>query len=166
MMTRRVMGIDPGLMHCGWGVVDMRGNHMSYVACGRHSTKPGVALADRLLNLYDGLTSMMEQWAPDEVAVEHTFVNKDAVATLKLGHARAITLLVPRQLGIPVSEYAPNHVKKAVVGVGHAGKQQVQDMVKRLLPGANFKSPDAADALAIAICHGHQNPIMTGRVAG
>ncbi len=163
MLSRRVMGIDPGLMHCGWGVVDLRGNHMTYVACGRYSTKTGVDLADRLLDLYDGLRAIVDEWKPDEVAVEQTFVNKDAVATLKLGHARAITLLVPRQLGMPVAEYAPNHVKKSVVGVGHAGKEQVQAMVQRLLPGANFQSPDAADALAIAICHGHQNPIMTGR---
>ena len=159
----RVLGIDPGLRNLGWGVIDVAGSRLTHVANGIcHSTTGD--LADRLLSLHGQLTAVMRQWAPDAAAVEHTFVNKDAVATLKLGQARGIALLVPAQAGLTVGEYAPNAVKKTVVGVGHAAKQQVDHMVRLHLPGVVIAGPDAADALAIAICHAHHLQ-SSGRLA-
>jgi len=150
----RVMGIDPGLRNMGWGVIDVSGPRLIHVANGVcHSV--GDDLATRLLSLHVQLSEVLSRYAPDCAAVEQTFVNKDAVATLKLGHARAIALLVPAQAGLSVGEYAPNAVKKTVVGVGKAAKQQVEHMVRMQLPGALIAGPDAADALAIAICHAH-----------
>ncbi len=154
----RVIGIDPGLRNLGWGVIDVAGSRLSHVANGICHSAPGSDegdLADRLLSLYTQLTEVMRMYAPDTAAVEHTFVNKDAVATLKLGQARGIALLVPAQAGLRVGEYAPNAVKKTVVGVGHAAKVQVDHMVRLHLPGVVIAGPDAADALAIAICHAH-----------
>ena len=148
----RVIGFDPGLRRTGWGVVDVAGIRLSHVANGVCLSGEG-ALAERLARLYAEIERVIAGWQPDEAAVEHTFVNKDAAGTLKLGQARAISLLVPALRGIPVAEYAPNAVKKAVVGVGHADKLQVQHMVRRLLPGVGFDSADSADALAVAICH-------------
>lgn len=150
----RVMGIDPGLRNMGWGVIDVSGTRLSHVANGVCQSQ-GDDLAARLLSLYEQLTDVLARYAPDCAAVEQTFVSKDAVATLKLGHARAIALLVPAQAGLSVGEYAPNAVKKTVVGVGKAAKQQVDHMVRMQLPGADIAGPDAADALAIAICHAH-----------
>ena len=150
----RVLGIDPGLRNMGWGVVDFDGSRISHVANGIcHST--GKELAERLLTLHQQLTDIFHTYQPDQAAVEHTFVNKDGAGTLKLGQARGIALLVPAQYGVPVGEYAPNQVKKTVVGVGHADKGQIQHMVKMQLPGTVLNGPDAADALAIALCHGH-----------
>ncbi|WP_372886918.1 crossover junction endodeoxyribonuclease RuvC [Shimia sp.] len=150
----RILGIDPGLRNMGWGVIDSVGSRMSHVANGIcHSS--GGDLAVRLLSLHQQLTDVIARFAPEEAAVEHTFVNKDGVATLKLGQARGIALLVPAQAGLPVGEYAPNKVKKTVVGVGHAEKHQVEHMVKLQLPGVKIAGADAADALAIAICHAH-----------
>lgn len=152
--ARRVLGLDPGLRNLGWGVIDVRGARLSHVANGIcHSA--GDDLAARLLSLYDQLTAILALHRPDAAAVEQTFVNKDAVATLKLGQARGIALLVPAQAGLAVGEYAPNAVKKAVVGVGHAAKAQVDHMVRLHLPGVPLAGPDAADALAVAICHAH-----------
>ncbi len=148
----RILGIDPGLRNMGWGVIDVSGNRISHVANGICHSKAG-DLAPRLLSLHEQLTDIFATYQPDAAAVEQTFVNKDGVATLKLGQARAIALLVPAQAGVPIGEYAPNAVKKAVVGVGHAAKQQVEHMVKIQLPGVVLNGPDAADALAIAICH-------------
>lgn len=148
----RVIGFDPGLRRTGWGVVDVVGNRLTHVANGVCATEPG-ALAGRLADLYAAVEAVMLEHRPDQAAVEHTFVNKDAAGTLKLGQARAISLLVPARHGIPVGEYAPNAVKKAVVGVGHADKVQIQHMVKTLLPGVKLAGADAADALAVAICH-------------
>jgi len=148
----RVLGIDPGLRNLGWGVIDVEGVRLRHVANGTLHSQ-GQDLATRLLSLHVQLTDVLARMAPDCAAVEQTFVNKDAVATLKLGHARAIALLVPAQAGLTVGEYAPNAVKKAVVGVGKAAKVQVDHMVKMQLPGAVMDSPDAADALAVAICH-------------
>lgn len=148
----RILGIDPGLRNMGWGVIDVSGNRISHVANGICHSKAG-DLAPRLLSLHEQLTDIFATYEPDAAAVEQTFVNKDGVATLKLGQARAIALLVPAQAGVPIGEYAPNAVKKAVVGVGHAAKQQVEHMVKIQLPGVVLNGPDAADALAIAICH-------------
>jgi len=150
----RVLGIDPGLRNMGWGVIDVAGSRISHVANGIcHST--GDDLAMRLLSLYDQMTDIVARWAPTTAAVEQTFVNKDGVGTLKLGQARAIALLVPAQAGLAVGEYAPNKVKKTVVGVGHADKGQVEHMVKLQLPGVSLAGADAADALAIALCHAH-----------
>lgn len=150
----RVLGIDPGLRNMGWGVIDVVGSRISHVANGICHSE-GDNLADRLLSLHDQLTHVFETFDPDAAAVEETFVNKDATGTLKLGQARGIALLVPAQAGLKIGEYAPNAVKKAVVGVGHAQKEQVQHMVRLQLPGVQLAGPDAADALAIAICHAH-----------
>jgi crossover junction endodeoxyribonuclease RuvC len=150
----RVLGIDPGLRNLGWGVIEVSGSRLNHVANGIiHST--GDDLAVRLCSLYAALQAVLVEYAPDGAAVEQTFVNKDAVATLKLGQARGIALLVPAQAGLIVGEYAPNAVKKAVVGVGHADKAQVAHMVRHQLPGVTLAGPDAADALAVAICHAH-----------
>ncbi|WP_309667048.1 crossover junction endodeoxyribonuclease RuvC, partial [Tabrizicola sp.] len=134
----RVIGIDPGLRNLGWGVIDVAGARLSHVANGICRSSPGEGegdLAQRLLTLFDQLTAVFRVYAPEAAAVEHTFVNKDAVATLKLGQARGIALLVPAQFGLTVGEYAPNAVKKTVVGVGHAAKVQVDHMVRLQLPG-------------------------------
>ncbi len=133
----------------------LEGNRLKFVACGAVTTKSEWALAERLVQLHDGLRDVIAAHRPDVAAVEHTFVNKDPVATLKLGQARAIALLVPAQAGLEVAEYAPNQVKKSVVGVGHAEKDQVHAMVKVLLPQSTAETADAADALACAICHAH-----------
>lgn len=150
----RVLGIDPGLRNLGWGLIDVVGARLAHVANGVCHSEPG-DLSDRLLTLHTQLTEVLRRFAPDAAAVEHTFVNKDAVATLKLGQARGIALLVPAQFGLAVGEYAPNAVKKTVVGVGHAAKVQVDHMVRLHLPGVAIAGPDAADALAVAICHAH-----------
>jgi len=148
----RVIGFDPGLRRTGWGVVDVAGSRLSHVANGVCTSDRG-DLARRLAHLHVEIEAVMRAYRPDQAAVEHTFVNKDAAGTLKLGQARAISLLVPAQQGVPVAEYAPNAVKKAVVGVGHADKVQIQHMVRLLLPGVDLAGPDSADALAVAICH-------------
>lgn len=150
----RVLGIDPGLRNLGWGVIDVDGSRLSHVANGTlHSV--GTELPERLLSLFQQLGAILAQYAPDTAAVEQTFVNKDGAGTLKLGQARGIAVLAPAQYGIEVGEYAPNKVKKTVVGVGHASKDQIAHMVRMQLPGAVLTGPDAADALAIAICHAH-----------
>ncbi|MFT3938969.1 crossover junction endodeoxyribonuclease RuvC [Rhodopseudomonas palustris] len=151
----RILGIDPGLRRTGWGVVESEGNRLVYVACGTVEPRDTLPLAERLLAIHDGLTKVLAEHAPDEAAVEQTFVNKDGAATLKLGQARGVAMLVPAMRGLLVAEYAPNLVKKTVVGAGHADKTQIQMMLKILLPKADPKSADAADALAIAITHAH-----------
>lgn len=151
----RILGIDPGLRKTGWGLISAHGTKLSYIACGLVTSEGDADLASRLKQLHDGLAAVVREWEPDEVSVEETFVNKDAQATLKLGHARGVALLVPALAGLPVAEYGANQVKKTVVGVGHAEKAQVAAMVKVLLPKATPKSADAADALAIAIAHAH-----------
>jgi crossover junction endodeoxyribonuclease RuvC len=152
----RVIGIDPGLRNLGWGVIDVAGSRLSHVANGIcHSDGAEGNLAQRLVSLHAQLSEVLRTWAPEAAAVEHTFVNKDAVATLKLGQARGIALLVPGQFGLAVGEYAPNAVKKTVVGVGHAAKVQIDHMVRLQFPGVQIAGPDAADALAVAICHAH-----------
>jgi crossover junction endodeoxyribonuclease RuvC len=151
----RLMGLDPGLRHTGWGIVDVAGNRLRHVADGVVHSRDGRPLAERLVELYRALGDVIDRFAPDAAAVEETFVNKNAASTLKLGVARGVVLLAPAERGIPVHEYSANLIKKSVVGVGHADKQQVQMMVKRLLPGSELQTPDAADALAVAICHAH-----------
>ncbi len=156
MNVRRIIGIDPGLRRTGWGIVEMRGSRLTGLAHGVVTSDDALPLALRLVALHEGLSAVLDAHGPSEAAVEQTFVNRDAGATLKLGQARAIALLVPAQAGLPVHEYAPNHVKKTVVGVGHADKDQVILMVRMLLRGCDVTSADAADALAVAITHAHQ----------
>ncbi len=150
----RVMGLDPGLRALGWGVIDVSGSKLTHVANGVCKTSTG-DLGMRLVSLFDELSAVWARFSPEAAAVEQTFVNKDGAGTLKLGQARGIAMLVPARAGIAVGEYAPNAVKKAVVGVGHADKRQVEHMVRMQLPGVEIAGPDAADALAIAICHAH-----------
>lgn len=151
----RLIGFDPGLRHTGWGVIETDGNRLRYVADGTVRPPTEGDMASRLKAMHDGLAAVLAAYMPAEAAVEETFVNANPESTLKLGQARGVVLLAPALAGIPVAEYAPNRIKKAVVGTGHAGKQQVQMMVSRLLPGCRFSSADAADALAVAICHAH-----------
>ena len=153
--TIRIIGIDPGLRRTGWGVIETLGNSLKFVDSGTVTSDGDLDLASRLRQLYDGLSEVVHGFRPNEAAVEQTFVNKDAVATLKLGQARGIALLVPSLAGLQVAEYAPNAVKKAVIGVGHGDKEQIHMMLKVLMPRVKFKGSDAADALAIAICHAH-----------
>ncbi len=151
----RIIGIDPGLRQTGWGVVESLGNSLHFVASGTVTSDAKMNLASRLCQLHEGLSQVLHLYQPHEAAVEQTFVNKNAAATLKLGQARGIAMLVPARAGLPVSGYAPNAVKKAVIGAGHGDKHQIKLMVGMLLPKAQFDSDDAADALAIAICHIH-----------
>ena len=150
----RIIGLDPGLRNMGWGIVDVSGSKIIHVGNGVCSSKGG-ELAARLLDLHVQLTQVLNEYTPTTAAVEKTFVNKDGVATLKLGQARAICLLAPAQSGLDVAEYAPNTIKKVVVGVGHADKRQVEHMVRMQMPKVKFHSHDAIDALAIAMCHAH-----------
>ena len=151
----RILGIDPGLRRTGWGVIASEGNRLVFLACGSLATQDGAALATRLLAIHDGLRRVVDEHAPDEAAVEAPFVNKDASATLKLGQARGVAMLAPAIAGLPVAEYAPNLVKKTIIGVGHGEKAQIRMMISVLLPRADPKSHDAADALAIAVTHAH-----------
>src|SRR5215467_4362242 len=164
----RILGIDPGLRRTGWGVIESDGNRLVFVGCGSVEPQDGLPLSSRLLAIHEGLAAVLGDYQPVEAAVEQTFVNKDGVATLKLGQARGVAMLAPAMFGISVSEYAPNQVKKTVVGAGHADKTQIATMLKILLPKAEPKSPDAADALAIAITHAHhrQSAALRLRVVG
>lgn len=162
----RLLGLDPGLRHTGWGVVDVAGNRLSHVADGVVHSRDGEKLATRLVELFRQLNAVLDRFRPDEAAVEETFVNKNPASTLKLGVARGVVLLVPAERGLPVFEYSANLIKKSVVGVGHADKQQVEMMVRRLLPGAALEAPDAADALAVAICHAHHAATQRAWAAG
>jgi crossover junction endodeoxyribonuclease RuvC len=162
----RILGIDPGLRRTGWGVVEIAGNRLGFLGCGSVLTDDRAALAARLLTIYDGLMRILDQFRPDEAAVEATFVNKDATATLKLGQARGIAMVVPAKAGVPVAEYAPNLVKKSIVGAGHGDKAQVRMMIGVLLPKADPASDDAADALAVAVTHAHHRQSVVLKVAG
>ena len=161
----RILGIDPGLRRTGWGVVTCEGNRLGYVACGSVTTDDKAALAMRLVTIHEGLAQIVRKFAPDEAAVEATFVNRDAVATLKLGQARGIALLVPAQAGLAVAEYAPNLVKKTIIGAGHGEKHQIRMMIGVLLPRAAPQSEDAADALAIAVTHAHHRTSLVAASA-
>src|SRR4051812_48560799 len=166
-MTRpiRILGIDPGLRRTGWGVVEIEGNRLTFRACGSVATDDKATLSVRLLTIHDGLRRVVEEHTPDEAAVESTFVNKDASATLKLGQARGIAMLVPAISGISVAEYAPNLVKKTIIGAGHGEKAQIRMMLGVLLPKASPRTHDAADALAIAITHAHHRGSAILRIA-
>lgn len=161
----RIIGIDPGLRRTGWGIIETLGNSLRFVASGTVRSDEKADLAARLSQLFDGLEAIVHTHRPVEAAVENTFVNKDASATLKLGQARGIAMVVPARAGLKVAEYAPNAVKKTVIGVGHGDKKQIRTMVKVLMPRAEFDSDDAADALAIAICHAHHRLSPAWRLA-
>jgi crossover junction endodeoxyribonuclease RuvC len=151
----RIIGIDPGLRRTGWGVIDSDGVKLGFVACGSVVSDEAESLGARLRQIFDGLSRVLAELAPLEAAIEQTFVNRDASATLKLGQARGIALLVPARAGLIIAEYAPNAVKKTVIGAGHGDKGQIRAMVRCLLPRATPDSTDEADALAIAITHAH-----------
>ncbi len=153
--TVRILGLDPGLRRTGWGVIETCGAQLSYVASGTVVSTARNGLAARLVELFDGLSDVVRSWDPLEAAAEQTFVSRDGAATLKLGQARGIALLVPALSGLAVAEYAPNQIKKSVVGAGHADKRQIRAMVGHLLPRAAPDSDDAADALAVAVTHAH-----------
>ena len=159
----RILGIDPGLRRTGWGLIEASGNRLIHVACGSVETSEQAELGSRLLVIYNGLCHVIDRYRPHEAAVEATFVNINAAATLKLGQARGIAMLVPARAGLTVAEYAPNLVKKTIVGAGHGEKAQVRMMIRVLLPKSDPRSEDAADALAIAVCHAHhrQGAIFT-----
>ena len=161
----RIIGIDPGLRRCGWGIIESEGNRLRYVASGTIMPSVEQSLADRLAELHAGLKALIELHRPEEAAVEETFVNAGVRSALQLGQARGVALMTPAAMGLVVGEYAANLVKKSVVGTGHAEKTQVQLMVKTLLPSADFKGADAADALAIAICHAHHRTIAALRIS-
>ena len=151
----RLLGLDPGLRCTGWGVIEADGNALRHVANGEVRPDNDAPLADRLAALYRGLSEVIDTHRPDEAAVEETFVSRNAVSTLKLGQARGVVLLAPARAGLYVAEYPANLVKKSLVGAGHAAKQQIGAMVKVLLPACDVATADAADALAVAICHAH-----------
>ena len=151
----RIVGLDPGLRNTGWGIVEAAGNRLGHIADGVVHAPVDAPLAERLVALFRQLGEIIDRYRPDEAAVEESFVNRNPASTLKLGVARGVVLLVPAERGLPVAEYSANLIKKAVVGAGHAEKAQVQMMVRRLLPGATIAKADAADALAVAICHAH-----------
>jgi len=151
----RIVGIDPGLRQTGWGMIDVDGNRLQHVANGVVGSAADGEFAQRLRQLFDGITEILERFQPSEAAVEETFVNRNPASTLKLGQARGVVLLAPALKEMKVAEYSANLVKKSVVGVGHAAKQQIHLMVKTLLGGIDVKNSDAADALAVAICHAH-----------
>lgn len=155
MSMVRLLGIDPGLRFTGWGVIEAEGNRLRHVADGVIATDNAHSVPERLKALHDALTAVFAGYRPQEAAVEETYVNRNGTATLKLGYARGVALLAPALLGIPVHEYGAMAVKQSVVGTGAAAKEQVQEMVRRLLPGAAIRRADAADALAVAICHAH-----------
>ncbi|MBL6957753.1 MAG: crossover junction endodeoxyribonuclease RuvC [Rhodospirillales bacterium] len=163
----RLLGLDPGLRQTGWGVIEIDGNRLRHIANGAVGTDGTLSLAERLVQIEQGLLDVIERYHPEAAAVEETFVNKNPNSTLKLGQARGIALLVPARAGLTVAEYTPNQVKKSVVGAGHAAKEQIQMMVRTLLPGSEIAGPDAADALAVAICHAHhQGPALKVAAGG
>jgi crossover junction endodeoxyribonuclease RuvC len=163
-MTVRILGIDPGLRYTGWGVIAATDNRLRHIADGVIATDSAHSVAARLCTLHQELTKLLALHAPHESAVEETYVNVNATATLKLGYARGVAMLVPALAGIVVHEYGAKTVKLSVVGTGNASKDQVALMVARLLPGAQPRRADAADALAVAICHAHHR--ATARVWG
>jgi crossover junction endodeoxyribonuclease RuvC len=151
----RILGLDPGLRLMGWGAIDSFGSRLTHVAHGVIEVNAGDGLGLRLVALHRELSRIINEVRPSAIAIEQAFVHRDPSAALKLGQARAIALLAGAQAGVEIAEYAPNHIKKSVVGAGHAGKEQVQAMVRRLLPACGVNQADAADALAAAIAHAH-----------
>ncbi|MCH8187820.1 MAG: crossover junction endodeoxyribonuclease RuvC [Proteobacteria bacterium] len=158
----KLLGLDPGLRTTGWGLIDVEANRLRHLANGAVATRRGDGLAERLLEIYEALLKVIDEYAPDAAAVEETFVARNPRSALRLGQARGVVLLAPASRGLPVAEYAPNLIKKTVVGTGHAGKAQIRMMVGHLLPGCSIEGEDAADALAVAICHAHH--LQTNRI--
>ena len=157
----RILGLDPGLRHTGWGIVDKDGPKVRFISAGVINPDETLSLPERLAELHDGLKKVITEWKPDEVAVEETFVNKNPTSTLKLGQARGVVILTPALFGLRVSEYTPNQIKKMIVGVGHADKKQVDMMVRKMLPTLPEKIPaDSSDALAMALCHGFMRRVL------
>jgi crossover junction endodeoxyribonuclease RuvC len=156
----RIIGIDPGLQRTGWGIIDVQGNKLSHISHGVIATDAKSPTATRLTKIFDELMQMMQIWLPQEAAIEEVFVNKNPASSLKLGLARGVGMMAPAKFGIPASEYPATLVKKSIVGAGHAEKEQVQAMIKVLLPGVEASS-DAADALAVAICHANHSASRT-----
>ncbi len=154
-MALRILGLDPGLRITGWGVIAVEGSRLTGLGEGVLTPPPDLPLPQRLARLHDDLVTLLARWQPAEAAVEETFVNRNPGSALKLGQARGVVLMTPAAAGVPVTEYAATTVKKSLVGKGHAAKEQVQAMVKALLPGVSVQGADAADALAVAICHAH-----------
>ncbi|MBS7540183.1 crossover junction endodeoxyribonuclease RuvC [Ancylobacter lacus] len=161
----RILGLDPGLRRTGWGIIEASGTRLSYVACGAVLPPEDAPLAARLAALHDGLAAVIRAHAPDEAAVEETFVNMNPASTLKLGQARGVVMLTPALAGLPVAEYAALLVKKTVVGAGRAEKGQIRMMIKVLLPRSDVESDDAADALAVAITHAQHRGAAALRAA-
>lgn len=151
----RVLGIDPGLERTGWGIIDHQGSRLTFIAAGVIKSKSTETMAVRLCRIDTELTKILEAYRPDTSAIEETFVNTNSASSLKLGQARGVAILSPARFGLEVAEYAANTVKKSVVGAGHAAKDQVGMMIKVLLPTSGELEADAADALAVAICHAH-----------
>ena len=149
----RILGLDPSLSSTGWGIVEVENNRLRYVADGFIKTDPKLPIYDRLAVIHRALNEVIETYHPQEAAIEQVFLNENPTPTIKLGMARGVVILAPALFGIPVCEYEPTKVKKAVVGVGRAEKSQVETMVKILLPGCKPKNNDSSDALAMAICH-------------
>lgn len=149
----RILGLDPGLRRTGWGVIEAVGTRLVFVACGTVMPPEEGELANRLAYLHTELANVLRAFAPDEAAVEETFVNMNPASTLKLGQARGVVMVTPALAGVPVAEYAALLVKKTVVGAGRADKAQIRMMMKVLLPQADFETDDAADALAVAVTH-------------
>jgi crossover junction endodeoxyribonuclease RuvC len=159
-----LLGLDPGLRRTGWGVIAAEGNRLRHLANGMVATDPHAPIAQRLAVLHDAVMAVIEAHRPDEAAIEETFVNRNPASALKLGLARGVVLLAPARASLPVAEYAANRIKKALVGAGHAQKQQIAAMIGVLLPGARPAGTDAADALAVAICHAHYRSAPAGRL--
>jgi len=164
-VSRRFLGLDPGLRATGWGVIEAEGNLLRWIADGVVRSDESLPLSGRLAQLFLGVTEVIGRHKPDAAAIEETFVNRNPASTLKLGQARGAVIAAVGSAGVSVAEYAPNRVKKTVVGVGHAGKEQVETMVRRLLPGCLARTADAADALAVAICHAQNNGGLARAIA-
>jgi crossover junction endodeoxyribonuclease RuvC len=156
---RLILGLDPGLRHTGWGVIRQQGNRLSFVAAGRINPDPELSMGERLKALAEGLAGVIVCHGPHEAAIEETFVNRNAASALKLGQARGVAMLTAAQAGLEVTEYSANRVKQAVTGYGHAEKNQIKTMIGVLLPGAGKLAADAADALAVAVCHAHSRDL-------
>ena len=150
---KRIIGLDPGLVHTGWAIIDVKGSERKYITSGVILPPHGDELAPRLAHIFNEVNKLCETWQPDECAIEITFVNKNPTTTLLLGHARAAAIVAIATHDIPIAEYEPNKIKKALTGAGHADKAQVNAMVKILLPSATPKTADESDAIAIALCH-------------
>lgn len=161
----RILGIDPGLQRCGWGIIDSEGHALRFVACGHILTVPADDLARRLAAVHEGLLQVIKTYEPGSAAIEETFVNANPASALKLGQARGVAMAVPALCGLSVSEYSANTIKKSIVGAGHAAKAQMGMMVKVLLPACGTPTADEADALAVAITHAHyaQSPAYGGQ---